>query len=90
MRVPAQAVELGNQKCRASEASMLERLSQFGPIVALAGLHFGVGLKELCVGALAGDERIDGGLLRLKTEAASALAFGRNAGVCDKVTAHKR
>src|ERR1700722_9467983 len=88
MRIAAQAVELCNQKCRASETSMLERLSQFGPIVALAGLHFGVGLQELCVGALAGDERCGGGFLRFESKAGRALLGGADSVVGDKVTAH--
>jgi hypothetical protein len=53
---------------------MLESLCQFGPIIALAGLHFG---DARIFAALAGDADGRGGLRRLKTEAASTLAFGR-------------
>src|SRR3984885_1828232 len=76
MRVAAQAVELGNQKCRASEASMLERLSQLGPIVALAGFHFGVGLQELRIGSLARNESCGGGVLRFESQGGRAPLCG--------------
>ena len=56
------------------ESSMFESLCQFGPIIALAGLHFG---DARIFAALAGDADGRGGLRRLKTEAASTLAFGR-------------
>jgi hypothetical protein len=51
VRVAGQAV-VRNQECCAGQPSMFERFGQFRPIVALAGLDFGVGLQELRVRAL--------------------------------------
>src|ERR1700733_7441817 len=67
---------------------MLERLSQFGPIVTLAGLHFGVGLQELRIGSLASNESCGGGFLRFESKAGRALLGGAHSVVGDEVATH--
>jgi hypothetical protein len=50
---------------------------QLRPIIALAGLNLDIGAEEFGLGALAGNERGDRRLLRLKSETACALRADR-------------
>ena len=54
----------------------------------LAALDLDERGDELGVGALAGDERLDGGLLRIEAEPAPALFLSRDAIITDVVLAH--
>ena len=68
---------------------MLHRARQLRPVVrTLAALNLDVRGDELGVGAPAGDERLDGGLLRIEAEAASALFLGRDAIITNVILAH--
>ena len=64
---------------------------QLRPVVrTLAALNLDERGDELGVGALAGDERLDGGLLRFEAKAAFALFLGRDAIITDVILAHGR